>query len=148
MPVAIRATGSGFARRPVIARGGLAGAIVTLLCVPAIADGAERLARISLSATTLASHDYVFLALTVGVILFATLCAVALVRSRARIASLTTAFSNELTALRGAVDRANALINSESQLLVIWPADADEPEIIGDPVRSSCRPTAARHACV
>src|SRR5262249_60247281 len=34
---------------------------------------------------------------------------------------------------KAAIDRAYALFLSEPQILVAWPAAADEPEIIGDP---------------
>src|SRR5436189_64669 len=36
-------------------------------------------------------------------------------------------------ASRAAIDRAYALLLSEPQILVAWPATDDEPEIIGDP---------------
>ena len=34
--------------------------------------------------------------------------------------------------LREERDRANALLHSEPQMIVVWPAGADEPEITGD----------------
>src|SRR5262249_60884976 len=39
----------------------------------------------------------------------------------------------EALASKPAIDRAYALLLSEPQILVVWPAAADEPEIIGDP---------------
>ena len=77
-------------------------------------------------------NDTAALVLSLGVILFGVVTAIALLRTRARAARLLAARQAELNALREERDRANALLHSESQLIVVWPAGADEPEITGD----------------
>ncbi len=77
-------------------------------------------------------HDTAALVLSLGVILFGVVTAIALLRTRARAARLLAARQAELNALREERDRANALLHSEPQLIVVWPAGADEPEVTGD----------------
>jgi signal transduction histidine kinase len=78
-------------------------------------------------------HAIAFLALIVGVVLFAVVTAIMLVRSRARVARLEGWSRDEIARLRDEVDRANALMLSEPQVMVDWPAGSDEPSIDGDP---------------
>jgi hypothetical protein len=58
--------------------------------------------------------------------------AVMLLRTRARAARLETWSRDELTRLRDELDRANAVILSEPQIVVDWQAGSDEPGIDGD----------------
>ena len=78
-------------------------------------------------------HEIAVLALIVGLSLFAVVTAILLLRTRARAARLEAAAHDEIAALRGGLDRANALLLSEPQLMVDWPAASDEPSIDGDP---------------
>ena len=78
-------------------------------------------------------HEIAFLALVCGVVLFAVVTAIMLVRTRARAARLEAWSRDEIARLRDEVDRANALILSEPQVVVDWPAGSDEPNIDGDP---------------
>ncbi len=78
-------------------------------------------------------HAIAFLALVVGVVLFAVVTAIMLVRSRARAARLEAWSRDEIARLRDELDRANALMLSEPQVVVDWPAGSDEPSIDGDP---------------
>ena len=55
-----------------------------------------------------------------------------LLRTRARAARLEAWSRDEFTRLRDELDRANALILSEPQMVVDWPAASDEPGIEGD----------------
>ncbi|MGB6464751.1 MAG: two-component sensor histidine kinase, partial [Xanthobacteraceae bacterium] len=77
-------------------------------------------------------HEIAFFALVVGVILFAVVTAVMLLRTRARAARLEAWSRDEFTRLRDELDRANAVILSEPQVVVDWPAGSDEPGIEGD----------------
>src|SRR5690606_23627505 len=56
-----------------------------------------------------------------------------LVKTRMRAAAEAEAHHNEIASLRGAVDRANAIINAEPQVLVMWLPNADQAEVTGDP---------------
>jgi signal transduction histidine kinase len=73
------------------------------------------------------------LALTLGILCFAVVTAIMLVRTRRRLAEVETAMRDESIGARAAIDRAYALLLSEPQVLVAWSTDLDAPEIIGDP---------------
>ena len=76
--------------------------------------------------------DIVAVALTLGVLLFAVVTAIMLVRTRLRAASADAAFRDEIMALKAERDRVNALLLSEPQILVSWAAADNEPDILGD----------------
>jgi signal transduction histidine kinase len=132
MPETIRRSG-GFAR-PWL--GGFALAIA--VCLPAYvrADEPPKLALHELvlgASHSIGSHEVAALALIVGLLLFAVVTANMLLRARARWARLEIAAQERNAALRAELDRANALLASEPQVIVDWPAGADEPSIEGDP---------------
>ena len=72
------------------------------------------------------------LALTLGILLFAVVTAVMLVRTRSRAAQAEIAAREEIVALKADVDRAHALLLAEPQIIVAWAAGDDQPEIFGD----------------
>ena len=78
-------------------------------------------------------HEIAGLALTLGILCFAVVTAILLVRTRARLAEVEASAHDETVASKAAIDRAYALLLSEPQILVAWAAAADEAEIIGDP---------------
>jgi signal transduction histidine kinase len=78
-------------------------------------------------------NDIAILALVLGLILFAVVTAIMLLRSRARSARLEAQSRDEIAGLRDKLDRASALLLSEQQVLVDWPAASDRPHIDGDP---------------
>ena len=82
--------------------------------------------------------------------LFAVVTAIMLVRTRARAARLEAWSRDEIARLRDELDRANALMLSEPQVVVDWPAGSDEPEHrwrsrapSAYPRRIACSPSAA-----
>jgi signal transduction histidine kinase len=77
--------------------------------------------------------DIAALALTLGILCFAVVSAVLFLRTRRHLAAVEAAARDEALASKASIDRAYALLLSEPQILVAWPAAADEPEIIGDP---------------
>jgi len=77
-------------------------------------------------------HEIAALVLTFGVLLFAVMAAIILVRTRMRAASAEAAFRDRIVALRADRDRFNALLLSEPQILVSWAASDDQPDILGD----------------
>jgi len=79
-------------------------------------------------------HEIAALALTLAILGFAVVTAILLVRTRQRLAAALASERDQAIAARSAIDRAYALLLSEPQVVVAWPATADEPEIIGDPV--------------
>ena len=78
------------------------------------------------------SHDIAILGPLLALIVFAVITAIVLVRTRARAERLEEAWGHEVAALRDRLDRANALLLSERQVLVDWPAASDRPNIDGD----------------
>ena len=77
-------------------------------------------------------HEFAALGLTLGVLCFAVVNAVLLVRSRRQAAEADSFFREQITSLTADIDRAQALLLSEPQIVVAWAAASDEPEIIGD----------------
>src|SRR5208282_2615345 len=73
------------------------------------------------------------LVLVLGLVLFAVVTAIMLVRTRAISARVEASSRDEIAALRDELDRANALLLSEPQVMVDWPAASDLPSIDGDP---------------
>jgi signal transduction histidine kinase len=132
MPETIRRSG-GFAR-PWL--GGFALAIA--VGVPAVvhADEPPRIVLHELvlgASHSVGSHEVAALALLVGLLVFSVVTANMLLRARARWARLERSAQEHIAALRAELDRANALLASEPQIIVDWPAASDEPSIEGDP---------------
>ena len=132
MPDTIRRSGS-FAR-PWF--GGFALAVGAFAPLPAIAEDAPRLALHELvvgASRRIDNHEIAVLVLLVGLLLFAVVTSILLLRTRARLQRLETSSHDEIAALRAGLDRANALLLTEPQVMVDWPAGSDEPIIDGDP---------------
>ncbi len=134
MPETIRATGGSFKAHP--RRGGFLAAVATAyLCTSpanaALFDFAPLDAQVA-RFTGLNQHDVTGLALTVGVLLFAVVTAVMLVRTRSRAAQSEIAARQEIVALKADVDRSRALLLAEPQVIVVWVAGDTNPEIFGD----------------
>ncbi len=100
---------------------------------PARAEAPLRLADYLETFTSLDRHELAALTLTLGVILFGVVTAIALLRTRTRTRQALVARQSEINDLREERDRAVALLHSEPQVIVVWPAGADEPDITGDP---------------
>lgn len=134
MPETIRTKCGSVSARPHLRR--LVECTAALIIFQPMAAQAEQpvpLFRAYLSAfEALNRHEIVGLALTLGAIGFAVLTAVLLVRARMRASDNEVAARSEIAALRGDVERAIALLCAEPQVLVIWAADSEEPEILGD----------------
>ncbi len=79
------------------------------------------------------SHDQVAAATTtLGLLCFAVLAIVVLLRTRKSSALALSTAQDEAMVLRAEIDRLKTLLLSQPQVLVAWPAGNDEPEIIGD----------------
>jgi signal transduction histidine kinase len=81
---------------------------------------------------TLQGHELAALALTLGVVLFAVVTSIMLVRMRQRAAAADAEARREINALTAEVDRVNALLLSEPQIVIAWTAGGDDPDITGD----------------
>jgi signal transduction histidine kinase len=140
MPDTIRTSRSYARRRHGQGIVGFLAAIVAVSAViaPKPAGAAEQpalaLQELVLSAhRSIDQHEITFLALVFGVVLFAVVTAILLVRTRGRAARFEAWSRDEIASLRAELDRANALLLSEPQVVVDWPAGSDEPSIDGDP---------------
>jgi signal transduction histidine kinase len=80
----------------------------------------------------LQKHELAALALTLGVLLFAVVTAIALMRTRLRTASVETRLRDRIATLKSEHDKFSALLLSEPQILVSWAAADNEPGILGD----------------
>jgi signal transduction histidine kinase len=132
MPDTIRRSGG--CARPWL--GGFPLAIAALSPLPARADGPPTLVLHELvlgASRSIDRHEVAVLVLLVGLLVFAVVTAILLLRSRAAWARLETSSHDEIAALRADLDRANALLLSEPQVMVDWLAASDEPSIEGDP---------------
>jgi len=117
-------------------QGGLLAAICAVQPLPARADQRPALALHELvvgASRSIDRHEIAALVLLLGLLLFAVVTAILLVRTRARATRSEASARDETAALRAELDRANALLLSEPQLVVDWPAASDEPSIEGDP---------------
>jgi signal transduction histidine kinase len=77
-------------------------------------------------------HEVAALALFIGVLFFAVVCAVLLVRTHDRLGAQRTRSAAAVSALNGEIDRLYDLMLSEPQVVVRWHHNA-APEIVGDP---------------
>jgi signal transduction histidine kinase len=117
-------------------RGFLSAIVGTVFPFPASAEQKPVLALHALVASAQDSidrHEIAVLVVVLGLVLFAVVTAIMLVRARTRWTRLETSSRDEIASLRSDLDRANALLFSEPQVMVDWPAGSDEPHIDGDP---------------
>src|SRR5262249_22132617 len=110
-------------------RGVLIGMVAaTVLARPASAQPQPAVALHELVVSAQAridQHELAVLVLLLGLIFFSVLAAILLVRSRARWTRLDTWSRDEIATLRNDLDRANALLLSEPQVMIDWPAGSD-----------------------
>jgi signal transduction histidine kinase len=135
MPDTLRTGRSYVQRRRARGIGGFLAAIGSVAPLPAAAAEQPALSLQELVLTahrSIDQHELAFFALLAGVILFAVVIAAMLLRTRGRAARLEAWSRDEVTRLRDELDRANAVIRSEPQIVVDWPAGSDEPGIDGD----------------
>jgi len=136
MPDSIRTGSGGHEVGPRLS--GLPSALVPMLALllhpaPAwAADSTAILAPYAKAFVSLERHEVAALALTVGIVCFAVMTAIALVRTRRQASARNAAARADIVALRDAVDRANALLLADPQIIIAWAASDDEPEILGD----------------
>jgi signal transduction histidine kinase len=81
---------------------------------------------------TMSRQDVAALTLTVGLLCFAVLATVVLVRTRIRADRIEAAARDGALALNAEIDRLKALLLAEPQVLVAWTAGSDTPDIFGD----------------
>lgn len=134
MPDTVRGTGGSLQAHP--QRGGFLVVVApALLCATPARAALFDLPALESPLAYLAAleqHDIAGLALTLGILLFAVVTAVMLVRTRRGAAFLEIAAREEIIALKAEVDRTHALLLAEPQVIVAWAAGDNHPEIFGD----------------
>ncbi|MEP7030697.1 MAG: PAS domain-containing protein, partial [Pseudolabrys sp.] len=107
--------------------------LLDALDAPARAGGVLGVANtIQDAAAAMGRQEIATLTLTLGLLIFAVLASIALVRTRKAATVLQSVWRDEATELRTEADRFKALLMSEPQVLVAWAAARDETEILGD----------------
>lgn len=84
------------------------------------------------AAGALGSQEIATLSLTLGLLFFAVLAAIALVRTRKAAERAETGSRDQAMELHAEIDRLKTLLLSEPQVLVAWAAATDEADILGD----------------
>ena len=114
--------------------------VVTLICETDFTPAAAAEGGVSTSIepylnalASLERHELAALALTLAILCFAVVTAIALVRTRVHSAQYETATRDQIVRLQADIDRVNALLLAEPQVIVSWPASDDAPDILGDP---------------
>lgn len=77
-------------------------------------------------------HEIASMALSLGVLFFAVVTSILLLRARRQSAENDAALRSQISALAAEADRANTLLLSEPQIVVAWAAGSESPDIIGD----------------
>jgi signal transduction histidine kinase len=84
------------------------------------------------AAAALGQQEVATLALTLGLIFFAVLAAIALVRTRMAANHIESAAREQAREQQAEIDRLKTLLLSEPQVLVAWAAANDQTDILGD----------------
>ena len=136
MPGAVRRKGGGRragSRKRGFAAPCLAGLAMLAAAIAAPQASAQPILPVLLDALSqMQRHEIAGLALTLGVIAFAVITSIMLVRTRARAAEANDRARAEIASLRADADRARTLLMAEPQFVVQWPAGESEPSIMGD----------------
>ena len=128
------------------------GAAFLLASFAAIPLSSQALAQASPTAGTsylhalasLERHEVASLALTLGVLVFAVVVSIAYLQTRVRASSALDQAQGEIARLKDELDRANAIILSEPQVIVAWRETSAEPLILGDAAGLTGQPAVRR----
>src|SRR5262245_39004354 len=78
--------------------------------------------------TKLDRPELIAVTLTLGILCFAVVSSIMLVRTSRRLAETEAAAQDVIMAARAEADRVNALLRADPQVLIAWAAAADKPE--------------------
>src|ERR1700688_1223790 len=108
---------------------------VIALCTQARAETGAALSVVDAIHDTVAAigqREIATLALTLGLVFFAVLAAVALLRTRNAANRIEATSHEEAMEQQAEIDRLKTLLMSEPQVLVAWAAATDQADILGD----------------
>ena len=89
---------------------------------------------------TISTHGALQFSILAGVMGAAFLCAIAMIRMRARSVAENAELKTRVAELSTALSRSEALLNLKDQRVVVWPTDGGKPSIVGDLPASSGAP--------
>src|SRR5689334_2342557 len=135
MPEKIRARNERLRSGP--RRGGFLAVLAALSLAPSVpAHASADLQSLGDAAASvffsMSRQEVATLTLTLGLLCFAVLSAIVLVRTRAYATRSESAARDEMTALRAEAERMKTLLMSEPQVLISWSRAGEPPEFIGD----------------
>ncbi len=128
------------------------GAAFLLAAFAAIPLSCQALAQASLmpgssylhALASLERHEVASLALTLGILVFAVVVSIAYLRTRMRASGALDQAESEIARLKDELDRANAILLSEPQVIVAWRETSAEPLILGDAAGLTGQPAIRR----
>ena len=131
MPERTRAGNGRLCARPKRGRFLVCWTAFSAICTPGWAQALTDDSRNALGG--LRSYDIATLAVVLGLLVFAIMASVALLRVRRHAARIDHVAREETAQLRSEVERLHAMVLAEPQVILAWPADDDGgPEITGD----------------
>ena len=115
----------------------------TLFGVGVAAASEPRTAPDSLTFSALPSGylELVLAATGLGIIGFAIAAAIAFLHTRARASEMQARLEEEIGSLRSALDKAEAILEAQDQVMMIWSGEGSPPEVIGQASQASGLPT-------
>ena len=128
MPEGLRTANEALRSRP--KRGGFFAAVTLTALTAAQHAAAADGSTLDHAVTSLGRQEIATLTLLAGLICFAVLATVVLIRSRGSRRDHVS--RDDAMAMQAEIDRLRQLLLSQPQVIVTWPAAADEPEILGD----------------
>ena len=111
---------------------GLAAGAATLCCVLSAAHAAADQSQGPEVALEFGQHEIAALALAFGVLGFSVVATILLMRTRLRATRIESRLRTDVRALQAETDQLRALLFTEPQVLISWPAAGTRPEINGD----------------
>ncbi|HOV03978.1 MAG TPA: ATP-binding protein [Kaistiaceae bacterium] len=122
----------------------LAAGAIPLASVAARAQDAALSPPIAEASRFIGRHQATILALDIGLVAFAVIAAVALIRVRNRANEVEARQRGEIADLRAAVDRTEAILDAEDRTVIVWSGSDAAPSVLGGRARTGSNVPAER----
>src|SRR5690606_10388147 len=110
-------------------------ALSSMIAFSASIEGAAAQSVVNLPVigqTTISTHGALQFAIFAGVMGAAFLCALGVIKLRARSLAEMSVLKGRVAELSSALSRSEALLNLRDQRIVVWPTGGDTPSVVGD----------------
>lgn len=110
-------------------------ALSSMIALSASIEGAAAQSVVNLPVigqTTISTHGALQFAIFAGVMGAAFLCALGVIKLRARSLAEMSVLKGRVAELSSALSRSEALLNLRDQRIVVWPTGGDTPSVVGD----------------